>query len=185
MAAAYEEGKSYIRLPKPIPTSVQPGQIEVLEFFAYSCIHCFRLEPALHAWIPKQPQQVVVKRVPVQFSPAFEPMAKVYYSLEALGWLEPLHQRFFNALHVDKLRLHEEAAIFAWMAEQKVDMVAFKKMYASFGVAGKTKQAAQLSNSYLIEGTPALGINGQFTVPGQGDKTLDIADSLIAPLLKS
>ena len=185
LAATYEEGKSYVRLPKPIPTSVQPGQIEVLEFFAYSCIHCFNLEPAFHAWIPKQPKQVVVKRVPVQFSPAFEPMAKMYYSLEALGWLEPLHQRFFNALHVDKQRLYEEAAIIAWVSEQKVDTAAFKKMFASFGVAGKAKQAAQLSNSFLIEGTPALGINGQFTVPGQGEKTLAIADSLIASLLKA
>lgn len=183
--AAYEEGKAYIRLPKPLPTAVEAGKIEVLEFFAYSCIHCYQIEPALHDWILKQPSQVVVRRVPVQFSPAFEPLAKLYYSLEALGWLDPLHTRFFAALHVEKQRLYEEAAIMAWMDKQKVDMAAFKKMYASFGVAGKTKRAVQLTNSFLVEGTPALGINGQFLVPGQGDKTLAVADSLIAPLLKT
>jgi protein dithiol oxidoreductase (disulfide-forming) len=183
--AAEADPKSYVRLPKPIPTAVPAGKVEVLEFFAYSCIHCFHLEPALHDWVRKQPAQVVVQRVPVQFSPAFEPMAKLYYSLEALNLLDPLHTRFFAALHVEKQRLYEEPAIMAWLAQQKIDMVAFKKMYSSFGVAGKTKRAVQLTNSFLIEGTPALGINGQFMVPGQGDKTLAIADTLIAPLLKT
>ena len=181
-AEEYEAGRHYRALPKPLPTSVQAGQVEVLEFFAYSCIHCFHFEQPLEAWIAKQKPNVVVKRVPVLFSPQFTPMAKLYYTLEALNGLGRLHGRVFSAIHVDKQRLFDDQAIFDWMKQQQVDMAAFDKMYKSFGVAGKVKRGAQLSAAFEVEGTPALGIQGRYTVPGQGDKTLAIADQLIAKL---
>lgn len=181
-AANFEVGREYRALPKPLPTSVAPKQIEVLEFFAYSCIHCFHFEAPLEAWMAKQPADVVVKRVPVLFSEQFVPMAKLFYSLEALGWLEPLHARAFRAIHVDKQRLFSDEAIMAWIKEQKVDVTAFDKMYKSFGVVGKVKRGAQLSAAFEVEGTPALGIQGRYTIPGQGEKTLAVADQLIASL---
>lgn len=184
-ALTLEEGSNYRRLPKPLPVNVSSGQIEVLEFFAYSCIHCFHFEEPFHAWIGRQAQDVVVTRVPVLFSEQFVPMAKLYYSLEALGWLEQLHGKAFAAIHVQKQRLYTDEAIVAWIKQQGVDAAAFEKMYKSFGVAGKVKRGAQLSAAFEVEGTPALGIQGRFTVPGQGEKTLAIADELIKGLRKA
>ena len=130
----------------------------------------------------QQASDVVVKRVPVLFSQQFVPMAKLYYSLEALGWLERLHGQVFTAIHGEKQRLFTDEAIAAWMKQQGADMKAFESMYTSFGVAGKVKRGGQLSTQFEVEGTPALGIQGQFIVPGQGQKTLTVADALIAQL---
>jgi thiol:disulfide interchange protein DsbA len=181
-AWALDEGRDYRRLAQKVPTQTQPGQIEVLEFFAYSCIHCFQFEAPFHAWMEQQASDVVVKRVPVLFSQQFVPMAKLYYSLEALGWLERLHGQVFTAIHGEKQRLFTDEAIAAWMKQQGADMKAFESMYTSFGVAGKVKRGGQLSTQFEVEGTPALGIQGQFIVPGQGQKTLTVADALIAQL---
>ena len=179
---AFTEGKEYIRLPKAIPTQVDAGQFEVLEFFAYSCVHCYRFEPILAEWKKTLSANVVVRQVQVQFSPAFEPLAKTFYAFEALGWLDTLHQRLFAAIHLEKKRIYDEAAIMQWISQQGVDTKAFQKAYASFGVAGKTKRAVQLSNAYAVEGTPSLGIHGQFMVPGQGDKTIQVANELLKKL---
>lgn len=179
---ALTEGKEYVRLPKAIPIQVDAGQVEVLEFFAYSCVHCYRFEPVLEQWKKTLPAKVIVRQVPVQFSPAFEPLAKTFYAFDALGWLGTLHNRLFAAIHLEKKRIYDEAAILQWVSQQGVDTEAFKKAYASFGVAGKAKRAVQLSNAYAVEGTPSLGIQGQFMVPGQGEKTVQIADELIKTL---
>ena len=42
----FKEGTDYSGCPQPVPVAAPAGQIEVVEFFAYSCIHCFRFEPS-------------------------------------------------------------------------------------------------------------------------------------------
>jgi thiol:disulfide interchange protein DsbA len=69
-AAAPKEGKDYIKLAKPAPTSAGAGKVEVVEFFWYSCPHCNAFEPTFAAWKNQAPADVVVHRVPVALTPA-------------------------------------------------------------------------------------------------------------------
>jgi protein dithiol oxidoreductase (disulfide-forming) len=179
-----KEGTDYVRLGRAAPVDASAGQVEVLEFFAYTCIHCFNFEPAFDAWAKKQPAHVSVRRVPVKFSPAFEPMQRLYYALEAMNQLDALHEKVFRAIHVDKQNLTTAETITAWVAGQGVDRQKFTGFYNSFGVAGKAKRAAQLQDAYQVEGTPALGVAGRYYVPGQGPRALVIADALIADVRK-
>ena len=39
-AGQFKAGVNYMRLEKPVAVDAAAGQIEVLEFFAYTCIHC-------------------------------------------------------------------------------------------------------------------------------------------------
>lgn len=183
-AAGLKEGTDYIRLGKPAPVDTPAGQIEVVEFFAYSCIHCYTFEPAFAEWAKKKPAGVVVRRTPVAFSEAFVPMQKLYYTLEAMGQVEALHEKVFRAFHVDKVRLNEAAVMADWVAKQGLDMKKFNEQFASFSIAGKAKKAAQLQDAYQVEGTPAIGVAGRFYIPGQGPRTLQIADALIAQIRK-
>ena len=180
--AAIKEGSDYVRLSKPVAVDAPAGQIEVLEFFAYTCIHCFRFEPLFSAWKAKQPAKVQARRVPVAFSDAFVPMQQLYYALESMNLLDRLHAKVFQAIHVDKQRLTSAGAIMDWVKQQGVDMPAFTAAYNGFGVAGKVRRATQLQNAYQVEGTPSLGIAGRFYAPGQGPRTLVVADALIAQL---
>ncbi len=183
--AGLKEGSDYLQLRRQAPVDAKPGQIEVLEFFAYSCIHCYNFEPLFKAWKAKQPGQVVARRVPVLFSPAQEPLQKLYYALEAMGQVDALHEKVFRAWHVDKVRLTTPEAIADWVAQQGVDKTQFNRFYNAFGVAGKAKRATQLQDAYQVEGTPALGVGGRYYISGQGPRTLVIADALIAGLRKA
>ncbi len=183
--AGLKEGTDFIRLGKPAPVDTPAGQIEVVEFFAYSCIHCYTFEPHLSDWIKKKPANVVVRRTPVAFSEAFVPMQRLYYTIEAMGQVDALHEKVFRAVHVDKVRLQDPAVIADWMGKQGVDMKKFNEFFASFSVAGKARKATQLQDAYQVEGTPALGVAGRFYIPGQGPRTLQVAEALIAQIRKS
>lgn len=183
--AGLKEGSDYLRLQRPAPVDSKAGQIEVLEFFAYTCIHCYNFEPLLTAWMAKKPAHVVVRRTPVAFSPAMEPLQRLYYALEAMGRVGALHEKVFRAIHVDKQRLTTPEAIADWVAKQGVDKAQFNQFYNAFGVAGKAKRATQLQDAYQVEGTPALGVAGRYYISGQGPRTLVIADALIADLRKA
>ena len=174
------EGSDYRRLGKPAPVDTGPGQIEVLEFFSYSCIHCYRFEPLMTAWARRQPKEIVVRRVPVGFSPAFEPLQRLYYTLEALGRLGDLHERVFKAVHEEHERFNSLEAAATWAAKHGVDRAVFTQTWQSFGVGGKVKRALQLQDAYEVDATPSLGIAGRFLVPGQAERTLVVADALIA-----
>ena len=177
-------GSDYRALSTLAPVDAPAGQIEVVEFFAYSCIHCYNFEPLLRDWAKQLPANVVVRRTPVAFNAAFEPQQRLYYALEALGLLDPLHEKAFRAFHVDKQPLRKADAVIDWAVKQGVDKAKFSAAYNAFGLAGKIKRAVQLQNAYEVEGTPALGIAGRYYVPGQAAKTLVVANALIAQLRK-
>ena len=96
--AAPQEGNQYLRLKNPQP--VESGKkIEVIEFFSYGCPHCGALEPALQGWLKTLPADVQFRRVPVMFQERWTPLAKIYYTLEALGEESRLSPDVFTALH--------------------------------------------------------------------------------------
>ena len=181
---APREGVEYPRLPKPAPVEAPAGKIEVIEFFAYSCIHCYNFEPLLEDWEKRKPADVVLRRTPVAFSPAFEPMQRLYYTLESMNLLERLHGAVFKAIHADRLPLTTSGPITEWVVRQGVDRAKFSEVFNSGATATKARRAAALQDAYAIEGTPALGIAGRFTVPGQGPNTLVVANALIAEARK-
>jgi len=181
-AGAFQAGVNYTKLEKPVTVDTAAGQIEVLEFFAYTCIHCYRFEPDFDRWAKAQPKNVVVRRIPVAFNPSMEPLQRLYFALETMDLIDRLHSKVFAAFHQDRLRLLDDNSITAWMAKQGIDMAAFNNAFKGFSAAGRARRASQLTDAYGLEGTPALGVAGQFYIPGQGPKTLQIADELMRGL---
>lgn len=181
---APREGTEYRRLAKAAPVQAPAGKIEVVEFFAYSCVHCFNFEPLFEDWIKRKPADVVVRRAPVAFSAAFEPMQRLYYTLEAMELVDSLHAKVFKAIHVDRLPLTTTGAITEWVVKQGVDRARFTQIYNEGATRTKASNAALLQDAYAIEGTPALGVAGRFMVPGQGPNTLVVANALIAEARK-
>ena len=182
---APKEGSEYMRLAQRAPVQAPAGQVEVAEFFAYSCIHCFNFEPLLEEWNQRKPAGVVLRRVPVAFSPAFVPMQRLYYALESMKLVDKLHGAVFKAIHVDRLPLTTQAPITDWVARQGVDRAAFTAAYNHPDTTEKCKAAAALQDAYGVEGTPALGVGGRFYIPGQGARTLSIANALIPEARKT
>jgi thiol:disulfide interchange protein DsbA len=142
------------------------------------------MEPELAAWERKLPKDVVLKRVPAVFSEKWEPMARVFYTLEALGQLGKLHVDVFEALHVKNQNLAQPEAFFTWAAAQGLDRKRVQEVYTSFGIGMKVARAKQMSNSYKLSGVPALVVNGKYltsgSLTGSHGKALAAVDQLIA-----
>ena len=156
-----QAGRDYRVLEKPQPTE-SGERVEVIEFFWYSCPHCNSLEPDLNQWLKKQGDKVAFKRVPVAFRDSMVPQQKLFYTLEAMGQVENLHAKVFNAIHVQRKRLDREDAIIDWIATQGVDKKKFLDVYNSFGVQSKVRRAAQLQQAYRVDGVPMLAVAGRY-----------------------
>ncbi len=174
-ARAFREGSDYLTLDKPAPTEAPAGQVEVVEFFWYSCPHCNAFEPQLEAWIQKAPKDVAVRRVPVAFRPDFEPQQRLYYVLEGLGKVAELHKKVFYAIHVEKQALNTADLVAAWAEKQGLSKPKFVEMYNSFSVSTKVRKATQLQDLYAVDGVPALGIAGRYFTSGSLAQTMERA----------
>lgn len=182
-ARAFKDGTDYLTLDKPAPTEAAAGQVEVVEFFWYSCPHCNSFEPQLEAWAKKLPKDVVVRRVPVSFRPDFEPQQRLYYVLEGMGKVDALHKKVFYAIHVEKQALNTAALVTAWAEKQGIDKAKFTEMYNSFSVSTKVRKATQLQDIYKVDGVPALGIAGRYYTSGtlaqSMERALLVTDHLV------
>ena len=98
--AKFLPGKDYIKLDRTIATASEAGKIEVIEFFWYSCSHCNAFEPAFAQWVKNAPKDVVVNRIPVAFREDFAPQQRLFFTLEAMGLLEKIPIKVFQAIHV-------------------------------------------------------------------------------------
>lgn len=174
--------KDYLVLTTAQPTAAK-GKVEVIEFFAYTCPHCFELEPTLNTWAKKLPKDVVLIRQPVIFSDTWEPMARVYFALEDLGQVGNLHGDVFNAIHIDEIKLMQPEVFFDWAAKLGVDRNKLKDAYNSFSVNTKVARAKQLARSYRITGVPTLAVNGKYlttaSMTGSNERALAVVDELI------
>ncbi|PWW45559.1 thiol:disulfide interchange protein DsbA/DsbL [Melaminivora alkalimesophila] len=186
--APLKEGKDYVRLAKPAPVEAPAGQVEVIEFFWYSCPHCNTFEPTLDAWMKAAPKDLHIRRVPVAFNASFVPQQKLYYALEGMGKLPELHAKVFRAVHVERLPLNKDQAIFDWIAKQGVDAAKFKEVYTSFTVANQVRKATQLQEAYQVEGVPSMGVAGRYytdgTMAGTMDNVLRVVEQLTAQARK-
>ena len=163
------------RLDPPQPVE-NDGKVEVLEFFAYGCGHCANLEPSFEGWVKKQRSDVKVKRVP---SPA--PLMGIdstvlYYSLEAMGQINRLHAKIFDALHVQKVVLGNPAVLNSWLEKNGVDPKKYDEIKKSFSVATKVNRARQMVGQYKLHVTPTMVVNGRFAVePGNSSTAIMFA----------
>ena len=183
------EGTHYTKLAQPVPVSVPAGKVEVIEFFSYGCPHCYALEPTLEMWAKRLPADVVLKRVPVGFNALYENYQKIYYALEAMGQLEHMHRKVFDAIHQQRLRLDKEADLAAFMTANGVDGAKFVELFKSFTVQSKVKQAQQLSQAYKIDGVPTMAVQGRYTTSGSqagsNERALAVTDALVQSVRKA
>lgn len=169
-------------LIEPAQTTDNAAKIEVIEFFSYACPHCGDLNPHVLKWAGKLPSDVVFRRVPVSFGPFYQLMARLFYTLEAIGELSRLDNAVFTALHDKGLKLIDDKSILEWVTAQGVDAKKFNDAFTSFGVISKTKRAHEIAQLYKIQGVPSLAVDGRYMVVGQSSPTehLAMTDKVIA-----
>lgn len=149
------------RLIEPQPVR-SDGRIEVIDFFWYGCPHCYNFQPALEEWIKRMPPDVTLRRVPVILRDSWAPHARIYYTLEALGELERLHQQVYHSYHVQELHMSKPEVMVQWAARHGIARQSWIEAYNSAEVAQKVERAKDITSDYNVQGTPSLVVDGRY-----------------------
>jgi thiol:disulfide interchange protein DsbA len=155
-----ENGKEYKVLVRPQPAEMGK-KVEVIEFFGYFCPHCRAFEPYLAEWVKKQGDNILFKRIHVNFHQLVE-QQKLYYTLEAMGKTEELHVKVFETFHVDRNQLRSDADVATFVVKNGLDKQKFFEIYSSFAIKSKLSRTTQLQDAFQIGGVPTIIIDGRY-----------------------
>ncbi len=189
-----QNGVDYATLAQPQPVQAAGKKVEVIEFFMYHCPVCNGLEAGFEEWVKKQGDRIQVRRIHMPYTGANDPEAHLYLTLEALGRLGDMHEKVFNAVHQQRIRLNKDDAIVDWVSKNGIDRATFLNAWNSFGVQIRLRQLDKVIAAYKVESVPTIVVDGKYvTSPGmihestktnnpqemfQG--TLQVADALVA-----
>jgi protein dithiol oxidoreductase (disulfide-forming) len=182
-AAGYENGVHYQRLSPTQPTSSSPDQIEVAEFFMYSCVHCYNFEPYVQEWLTTKPEYVNFVRVPTVWNPVVRLHGQAFYAAQVLGKGEEMSAPFFREIHVNNNYLDSEASLAEFFSRFGVDQEEFSKAFNSFSVHTSVERADELTRRYRITGTPSVVVNGKYvttaSMAGGYDQLMALVNALV------
>jgi thiol:disulfide interchange protein DsbA len=159
--------------PQPVDTG---KKVEVLEFFDYACPHCFAFDPSLTAWVKKQGDAIVFKRMHISRSGTDLPQEKMFFTLSAMGLLnDAMHSKIFNEMHVNRNRMNRDELVFDFIAKQGIDKQKFIDTYRGFGVAGSVRKSISMMDAYGVDSWPMIAIDGKYvtspTMANEGSKS--------------
>jgi thiol:disulfide interchange protein DsbA len=183
-SSRFQNGTHYQRLSPAQPTSSGPDQVEVAEFFMYSCIHCYNFEPFIEDWQKSKADYINFVRVPTVWNPLVKLHAQAFYAAEALGKGEELHTPFFREMHVNGNYLDSEESMVNFFEEFGVSDADAKAALNSFAVHAKVQRADELARRYKVSSTPSVVINGKYltnaTMAGGYPALLELINELAA-----
>ncbi|MFS2138625.1 thiol:disulfide interchange protein DsbA/DsbL [Duganella sp. Dugasp56] len=168
--------------PQPVDTG---KKVEVLEFFDYACPHCFAFDPSLTAWVKKQGDAIVFKRMHISRSGTDLPQEKMFFTLSAMGLLnDAMHSKIFNEMHVNRNRMNRDELVFDFIAKQGIDKQKFIDTYRGFGVAGSVRKSISMMDAYGVDSWPMIAIDGKYvtspTMANEGSKSANTEAELHA-----
>ena len=181
-AAQIQAGREYQRIDPQRPAAAD-ARIEVIEFFYYGCPVCYETEPFLSRWLRTAPDYVAMRRVPALSSEAWEPLAKLYYTLETLGQVERLHWPVYDNIHFEDVRLGDPKLMVDWAARNGIEREKFVQTYESPAVADKVAQARALLKAYSVGAVPTFIVDGKFItsarLAGGTSQVVEVLDRLV------
>ncbi|QSP95258.1 thiol:disulfide interchange protein DsbA/DsbL [Marinobacter salinisoli] len=182
-ADTWEEGKHYETLNTPVRTASE-GAVEVAEIFWYGCPHCYSFKPLVEAWEEELPEDVEFVLMPAALGRSWEPHARAFYALDAMGELNKVHDALFDRLAGERRPLNTPEEMADFVAGYGVDADTFLETYKSFGVNARMQQAQAKIRGARITGVPAMLVNGKYKVSasmaGGHEEVLEVVDYLIA-----
>jgi len=178
----FVEGGQYEQLSEAQP--VQTGdKIEVVEMFWYRCPHCYRLEPFIHRWLDNKPDNAEYVPIPAILNENWEFHARAYYTFEALGLVDRLHGKFFDAIHKERLAFNTVEQLAEWATQYDVKQESIVNTFNSFAVNNKLNFASVMGRKYGITGVPSIIVDGKYrtsvSMAGSHEELLNVINFLV------
>lgn len=174
-----KEGQEYEIIKQPEILNFEPGKVEVVEVFSYGCPHCRDFYPVLRSWKKGLPTDVQVKYVPMSEG-GFEPLARAYYALDAMGIADNVNSQIFE--HVlkginNRSFNGKEAQILDMMNDLGVSKDDLQGTMKSFAIDAKINRARDVVTKWQISSTPSIVVGGKYRIHSLRDRnrTLQVA----------
>lgn len=176
-----QEGVHYQKVEAEAAT---PGQVEVIEFFSYTCPHCAAFAPYIRRWEKKKPAHVKVTYIPVVFHESLLNYAKAHYAAELLGVAGKVQDLIFESIHVKNQPLDTPEKIVDLIAGATgIDKKKFLETMNSFAVDNSLRRGLQRMQKYRVSGVPTIAVNGKYLtsvgMAGGNEQALGVIDYLV------
>ena len=175
------EGRDYTLLEKP--RRIRGERIELIEFFSYACVHCYRLEPILEDWIPNQKDEIEFVQIPAVMSSYWSILGKHYYTLKRLEKLDSHHIGIFNAIHSSGRIFDSEEKLFDFVKTTNIEFGSYEETYRSIEVKSDIQRANQMARRLKIAAVPTFVVQGKYVVKTGRDISLRRAKQVVEFLI--
>lgn len=163
-SSQFVSGVHYHELSNPLQVESTDG-VEVLEVFWYGCQHCNASQPYVKRWEESKPAAAHLVRMPAPLSGIWSFHAQIFYTTQALGLEEKLHQVTFDAIHKRKLSFASiEKVAGYYSSNYGVDAEEYTKAFESFSVNLELQKATDKVQQAQINGVPAFIVAGKYIV---------------------
>lgn len=157
--------KDYTELSKPIP-QINQNKIEVLEFFAYFCIHCKNLEPDLMEYVKQLPSDTYFRQSHVVWDDESINLARIAAAVNSSGTMFQANKEIFNVMfHEDKnqrLNLNNPTIFKEWVNTKGSWGKAVLHAYNSPNNIVEANLMKKSTIDYGITSTPQIIVGGKY-----------------------
>ena len=169
-AQDFEEGVHY-----EVIADEATSKPEIVEFFSFYCVHCYRFEPIAESIKQEHPKQF--KKSHVSFiSPrgdVGETMTKAFVAAQKLDVEDKVSAAIFDYNFVKENMLTSKQDIRNAFVVNDVAGEEFDKAMASFSVRAAASKMDRRASELGIDATPTFIVNGKYKMLPQGFRDSD------------
>ena len=162
---------------------IRDEKIELIEFFSYACVHCYRLEPILKDWLSNQQDKIEFVQIPAVMNEYWKVLGKHYFTLQRLGKLDSNHMDIFNAIHSSGKIFDSEKRLFDFIKTTALEFDSYEKTFRSIEVQSDLQKANQMAKRLKIAAVPTLVVQGKYLVKTGRDIGLRRAKQVVEFLI--
>lgn len=183
-SALYEKGLHYTELQAPSCLRPSADQIEIVEVFAYTCIHCYHFEQDIadKGWKSALPEGIRFLQLPVVWNQDQKLLAQLFWALESSGQSSAqAHLKVFEQFHDHRHPFNTRSQIYSLLEAAGLSADRVKQQLDSFLVRSDVGRSERLTHRWQIATTPTLVVAGRYKIiPTRSngltrDQMLDVA----------
>jgi len=149
------------------------NQVEMIEFFNYSCSHCYRFLETSKKLHDKFKDKLFHKKYPIYWGQQTAFPAKAFYIADELGVEEKFTQELFDTNFKLHINIFEPRVIQRLSQEHKIEQEIREGM-KSLAIESKVNKSLALAKKYNTNETPTIILNNVLKItPSTSGGTVD------------
>ncbi len=159
--APFAEGRDYVVRSGP----AYAVESKVVEYFSYSCPHCYSAEPLVKQFLKDKSDGVAFERIAVGFGRKdWEITQQAYIIKEILNLGDDVHEALFARIHNKSGPFRSMDDLQEFFESQGISKDDFQKAASSFSADTKTRTAKKRIRDGRVAEVPTFIVNARYVV---------------------